>query len=73
LQVAVQYGLVGLGLFISIYTILLKRLFQKGNIGKILFVVLASMLVPAMFLHVFEDSVTSYTIMLLVGAWLVTE
>jgi O-antigen ligase len=74
LQVAVQYGLIGLGLFLGIYGWMLKKLFKsKDEIGMILFVVLASMLVPAMLLHVFEDSVMSYTLMLLIGGWFVTE
>lgn len=72
LQVAVNSGILGLILFGWIYCWLMWKLYKSNKPeAKILLITLIAMIPPLQLLHAFEDSSTTYSLFLLLGAFLV--
>lgn len=68
LQVAINYGLVGLGLFISLYYSVTKALLKNREL--MLGILFVALLIPLNLLHSFEDSSLAYTLFALSGLFL---
>jgi O-antigen ligase len=71
LQVAVHGGIIGFGMFVWIYLWLMWELYSHNSKrSMVLFLALVAMLTPLNLLHAFEDSSTTYSLFLLIGAYL---
>lgn len=67
LQVAINYGLIGLGLFISIYFLITSSLLKQNNNYKVFAYLMIALLIPLNLLHYFEDSSFSYSLFFILG------
>ena len=71
LQVAIHGGLIGFGMFVWIYLSLIWKLYKHNSKKSlILLLTLVAMLPPLQLLHAFEDASMTYSLFLLIGAYL---